>query len=188
MTVPGPLPFGAQAPAGVRLIIDFVNSRPVVGQPDLLGDPATASAYLRQCGLPEDFARLDSATLRGARDLRDALVDVLGSNPGDPERLDGWQVVNDLAAAAPLTVTFRSGPSAVLAPADDAAHPVVGRLVADVHAAIAADQWTRLHLCANDACRVGFYDASRSRTQRWHSYESCGNRVNVAAHRKRRTT
>ena len=188
MTVPGPLPFGAQAPAGVRLLIDFVNTRPVVGRPDLLGDPATASAYLRQCGLPEDVARLGKATLRRARELRDALADVLGSDPGDPERLDGWQVVNDLAATTPLTVTFRSGPSAVLAPTNGEPHPIVGRLVADVHAAIAADQWTRLHLCANDACRVAYYDASRSRTQRWHSYETCGNRVNVAAHRKRHTT
>ncbi|HEY0803778.1 MAG TPA: CGNR zinc finger domain-containing protein, partial [Pseudonocardiaceae bacterium] len=98
----------------------------------------------------------------------------------------GWQVVNDLAARSPLTVKFASGPSAVLVPVG--AHPIVSRLVADVHAAIAADQWTRLHLCANDACGVAFYDASRSRTQRWHSYEVCGNRVNVAAHRRRQVT
>ncbi|MDT5029510.1 MAG: hypothetical protein QOE61_5936, partial [Micromonosporaceae bacterium] len=53
---------------------------------------------------------------------------------------------------------------------------------------IAADRWTRLHLCANDVCRVAFYDASRSRTQRWHSYETCGNRANAAAHRARRNS
>jgi predicted RNA-binding Zn ribbon-like protein len=187
MTVPGPLSFGAPAPTGVRLIIDFVNSRPVIGRPDLLGDPTTASAYLRQCGLPEDAARLSKATLRRARGLRDALVDALGSDPGDPERLASWQLVNDLAADTPLTVTFQPGPSTALKPARDEPHPIVGRLIADVHAAIAADQWTRLHLCANDACQVAFYDASRSRTQRWHSYETCGNRVNVAAHRRRHT-
>jgi predicted RNA-binding Zn ribbon-like protein len=31
----------------------------------------------------------------------------------------------------------------------------------------------------------GVYDTTRSRTQRWHSYELCGNRANVAAFRAR---
>ena len=162
MTAPGPLP-----PVGVRRIIDFVNTRPLIGRPDQLDDPATPGPV---------------------RELRDALADVLGSDPGDPAHAAGWQVVNDLAARSRLTVRFASGPSAVLTPGPDDAHPIVSRLVADVQAAIAADQWTRLHLCANDVCGVAFYDASRSRTQRWHSYEVCGNRVNVAAHRRRQAT
>jgi hypothetical protein len=159
MTVPGPLP-----PAGVRRIIDFVNTRPLIGRPDQLDGPATPGPV---------------------RELRDALAAVLGSDPGDPAHAAGWRVVNDLAARSPLAVSFLPGPNAVLAPVADQADPIVGRLVADVHAAVAADQWTRLHLCANDACGVAFYDSSRSRTQRWHSYEVCGNRVNVAAHRRR---
>ena len=152
------------SPAGVRRIIDFVNTRPRLGRPDQLDDPATPAPV---------------------RALRDALTDVLGSDPGDPANAAGWQVVNDLAARSPLAVSFTPGPNTVLAPVADQAHPIVGQLVADVHAAIAADQWTRLRLCANDVCGVAFYDGSRSRTQRWHSYEICGNRINVAAHRKR---
>ena len=45
--------------------------------------------------------------------------------------------------------------------------------------------WKRMRVCANDGCRAVFYDATRSRTQRWHSYELCGNRANVAAFRAR---
>lgn len=49
--------------------------------------------------------------------------------------------------------------------------------------------WTvdqqRIRVCANDGCRAVFYDTTRSRTQRWHSYELCGNRANVAAFRAR---
>ncbi len=34
-------------------------------------------------------------------------------------------------------------------------------------------------------CDEVFYDTTRSRTRRWHSYESCGNRANVSAYRAR---
>jgi predicted RNA-binding Zn ribbon-like protein len=42
--------------------------------------------------------------------------------------------------------------------------------------------WSRLRVCANGSCRKVCYDTTRSRTQRWHSYEVCGT---VAAYRAR---
>ncbi|WP_414711145.1 CGNR zinc finger domain-containing protein [Pseudonocardia sp.] len=41
----------------------------------------------------------------------------------------------------------------------------------------------RLRRCANPVCDIAFYDGTRSRTQRWHSYARGGNRCNVAAYR-----
>ncbi|MEO3773386.1 CGNR zinc finger domain-containing protein [Micromonospora sp. B9E7] len=42
-----------------------------------------------------------------------------------------------------------------------------------------------MRICGNEMCSHVFYDTTRSRTQRWHSYERCGNRTNVAAYRAR---
>ena len=60
---------------------------------------------------------------------------------------------------------------------------VVEESLAVLHAALADGTWSRVRLCALEACHSAFYDATRSRTQRWHSYAMCGNRTNVAAHR-----
>jgi len=42
--------------------------------------------------------------------------------------------------------------------------------------------------CANPACRLFFYDDSRTHRRRWCSMSSCGNRHKVAAFLRRRTT
>jgi predicted RNA-binding Zn ribbon-like protein len=174
MTAPQPLRFAAEPPASVQLLIDFVNTRPIGRRPDMFGDAELATAYLRNCGLEVDLGERE---LTRVRRLRDALVRVLGTDPDDG---DDWRVINELAAKTPLTVRFEPGPNAGLT-----SHDTVGRMIGEIQAAIAADRWTRLHLCANDVCAVAFYDASRSRTQRWHSYETCGNRANVAKYRAR---
>jgi predicted RNA-binding Zn ribbon-like protein len=175
MNAPQPLRFAVEPPTGVQLLMDFVNTRPIGARPDMFGEAELASGYLRNCGLDVDLGERE---LRRVRKLRDALVEALGTDPDDG---DAWRTINGLAANTPLKVRFEPGPTSTLSSEDQ----VVGRIMADMGAAIAADRWTRLHLCANAECRVAFYDASRSRTQRWHSYEICGNRANVAAHRAR---
>ncbi|MFF4955535.1 CGNR zinc finger domain-containing protein [Streptomyces sp. NPDC001222] len=46
--------------------------------------------------------------------------------------------------------------------------------------------WSRIRVCDNEGCRHVFYDTTRSRTQRWHSYATCGNRTNVASYGARK--
>ena len=71
---------------------------------------------------------------------------------------------------------------------EPAAGPTVpGSIIRSVAELIASGNWSRIKACANAACAHVFYDTTRSRTQRWDSYEVCGNRVNVAAYRTRRT-
>lgn len=62
---------------------------------------------------------------------------------------------------------------------------LVGALVRAVAQLVASGNWTRLRVCANEVCSGIFYDRTRSRTQRWDSYDTCGNRTNVAAYRAR---
>jgi predicted RNA-binding Zn ribbon-like protein len=65
--------------------------------------------------------------------------------------------------------------------------PAEVAVVLSAAALVSDGTWSRVKLCANQVCGAAFYDATRSRTQRWHSYEVCGNRHNVAAHRARRS-
>ncbi|HWO61569.1 MAG TPA: CGNR zinc finger domain-containing protein [Umezawaea sp.] len=68
-----------------------------------------------------------------------------------------------------------------------AGDPYVGEVVLAVADLVRAGDWSRIRLCANAPCAHAFYDTTRSRTRRWHSYEICGNRTNVAAYRARTT-
>jgi len=52
---------------------------------------------------------------------------------------------------------------------------------------IVEDQPSQVHLCANPACSLFFYDNSRTRRRRWCSMAHCGNRHKVAAFARRRT-
>jgi predicted RNA-binding Zn ribbon-like protein len=178
-TAPAPLRFAADPPGDLQFLVDFVNTRPIGQRPDCFHDAAIAEDYLHLCGLD---VSVTSASIGGIRQLRDAVADAIGSDPGDGEHAYDWRTINALAAKTPLIVRFETGPTATLT-GDD----VVAHVLADIQRAIAAGKWSRLHLCANDVCRVAFYDTSRSRTQRWHSYETCGNRANVAAHRARKS-
>ncbi|MEO3748322.1 CGNR zinc finger domain-containing protein [Plantactinospora sp. B5E13] len=63
--------------------------------------------------------------------------------------------------------------------------PVIGGITLAVAELVAAGTWSRIRTCANEQCQHVFYDTTRSRTQRWHSYEMGGNRANVAAYRAR---
>jgi predicted RNA-binding Zn ribbon-like protein len=94
-------------------------------------------------------------------------------------------LVNDIASTAPMIVRFSpDGETTTIAPAGASIDAVIGSLVADLHALVQKGQFNRVGLCANEPCSHAFYDATRSQTQRWHSYAVCGNRSNVAAYRR----
>jgi predicted RNA-binding Zn ribbon-like protein len=63
--------------------------------------------------------------------------------------------------------------------------PVLGSINLAVAELLADGTWSRIRICDDEHCRHAFYDTTRSRTQRRHSYEICGNRSNVAAYRNR---
>jgi predicted RNA-binding Zn ribbon-like protein len=107
----------------------------------------------------------------------------------DRERDDGgrgaWDAVNEIAADVPTVVRFVSDEESAVRPAGEGVDGIVGALIADLHRAVSSGSWRRVRLCAYEPCSWAFYDATRSRTQRWHSYEVCGNRANVASYRRR---
>lgn len=173
------------APEDLRLLLGFLNSRPLGGRPDGLGDPQAAACFLARAGLDQGGtvpSETDVAMLRG---LRGELVTVL-SDAGGAGTERAWQSLQARATLAPVVFTLGAGPEAGLRPvAAGGLGPVVAEVLTGVYRAITTGRWQRLRLCALDSCATAFYDTTRSRTQRWHSYEVCGNRVNVAAYRAR---
>jgi predicted RNA-binding Zn ribbon-like protein len=172
-------------PPELRAVLHFLNSRPIGYDPEALADARTATAYLRASGFELAGGALGSRDLTVLRELRDALAIAVDDALDAAERERAWLAINAVAAASPMVIAFSAGPTATLEPTGRGARHVIETVLADLYAAIAGGRFARIKLCAFEPCAAAFYDVTRSRTQRWHSYATCGNRVNVAVHRER---
>jgi hypothetical protein len=174
---------GSQPPVEAERLIGFLNSRPRVGHPDGLASGESAAVLLDSLGL--DGGSLDHVGLERLRRLR-ALLAVLADRGGDEGgRGPAWDAVNEIAGGVPTVVRFLSDEESDVRPTGDGVDEIVGELIGDLDRAVRSGSWTRVRLCGYEPCKSAFYDATRSRTQRWHSYDVCGNRANVASYRRR---
>jgi hypothetical protein len=176
----------SKTPPEVARLIPFLNSRPRRRRPDGLASVQSATSLLEKLGIRA--RKLDATGLERLRRLRAALA-LLTDREGNaigPRR--AWDEVNDIAAQVPMSVRFLSDEESGVRPAGEGIDAIVGELLSDLHDAVNSGRWTRVRLCAYEPCSDAFYDATRSRTQRWHSYAVCGNRSNVAAYRRRTAT
>jgi predicted RNA-binding Zn ribbon-like protein len=174
-----------ETPPELRALLQFLNSRPIGHDPEALADPRTATAYLRASGFELAGGSLDGNDLAALRELRDALAIAVDRAAGSAEHERAWLAISAVAAASPVVIAFSAGPTAALEPTGRGVRRVIETVLADLYAAIAGERFERIKLCAFEPCAASFYDVTRSRTQRWHSYATCGNRVNVSAHRER---
>jgi len=164
----------------VERVLAFLNSRGVGFQKgvDQLRNAEEASCFLRQI-----FGKQSVISSRGLgelRRLRQALLNLVATGWQDEAAADA---LNVLASRSPYTIAFRSDHEIALEPIHAGA--ALSVLLRDVAALIEADQWNRVKHCSDEVCSATFFDRSRNRTQRWHSFEICGNKNNVAAHRAR---
>ena len=159
-------------PAAAALLVDLVNTREMAWSPESLDSPEGAAPLLTALG-GQDAGRV--------RAVRDDLVSVLTAGPAAQPR--AWERFT--AGTGDVTVRHLfAGPDDVRLEAAGG-DPAVAAVVLAVAELVRSGTWSRLKLCAFEPCSAAFYDTTRSRTQRWHSYETCGNRANVAAHRAR---
>jgi predicted RNA-binding Zn ribbon-like protein len=160
-------------------VLDLINAHPIGGTPDAFSTAASASAYLAESAFDVGPVHVTPAGLRQLRTLRDSLIAVI-ERPGDDA---AWAQLDAIAAHSRLRVQFAPPGVASLTSDSTGVAAIVDQTIATLHATLTNGTWSRVRLCALDACHSAFYDATRSRTQRWHSYAMCGNRTNVAAHR-----
>jgi predicted RNA-binding Zn ribbon-like protein len=173
----------SKPPVEAQRLIGFLNSRPRGGHPDGLASGESAAALLDSLGLVA--GSLDDVGLERLRRLRDLLAVLADRERDDGGRGAAWGAVNEIAAGVPTVVRFVSDDESAVRPAGEGVDAIVGGLIADLDRAVSSGSWKRVRLCAYEPCKSAFYDATRSRTQRWHSYEVCGNRANVASYRRR---
>ncbi|MEV7392546.1 CGNR zinc finger domain-containing protein [Streptomyces sp. NPDC091215] len=166
-------------PAAASTLVTLLNSRSFGEQPDQLGSPDLAAPCFEQLGVTD--GDINSRRLAALRGVRDSLCAIVDEDTDDKSRTAAWDDVTGRFASVTFRPVFRGEAGAELA--QRTGDTALGRVALAIADLMRAGQWSRLRLCANPDCRGAFFDTTRSRTRRWHSYELCGNRLNVAAHR-----
>jgi predicted RNA-binding Zn ribbon-like protein len=158
-------------------LVALLNTRPHAHLGDSLADGSAVDVL--KLFAPEDTAP-GKTDLAGVVRLRDALAQTLRTNDDVTER--AWSDVSDLVSTAPVRRVFTPSEVSFVPAGGD---KVMSGIATAVQHIVDAESWSRLRVCPNHLCELAFYDTTRSRTQKWDSYDTCGNRANVSAHRAR---
>jgi len=165
-----------------QLLIDFLNTNAMGRLPDRLDDPEVQLKIVFSFVPAFRGESVNRSTVRHLRRLRAALFAVINSRDTLAAHA-AWNALNGLAAGVSYRYRFTKPSSVELAQIHG--DRTIGAIVACAARAMRADSWDRVKVCARERCNAVFYDATRSRTRRWHSYARCGNAANVAACRRR---
>jgi predicted RNA-binding Zn ribbon-like protein len=157
------------------------TSAAVASVHDSLRDPESAGELLSPfLGHPLDARELEQ--LRELQQVVANVVDAIIDRSSPP--LDA---LNALAAREPTVCALELGPDRELVRVLRPARPTaVGTLLPEAIRELAALDPSRLRFCARRECRLVFYDATRSGTQRWHAERPCGLRERQRRHRAKR--
>jgi predicted RNA-binding Zn ribbon-like protein len=180
-----------EQPLGAQVLIHVLNSRELPWRSDQLVAPEVAKDFFHGSALAFDDHAIEVSTLAMLRTVRDGLVDVVANLASADRARVSWEAITAVSQSMCLNVCFRQavdGATATLSPSPGmaAADAVVGRLLTHLFDTVRNESLRRIKLCPNPECGIAFFDQTRSRTQRWHSYNVCGNVVNVAAYRSRK--
>jgi predicted RNA-binding Zn ribbon-like protein len=160
-----------------HMLVDLLNTRPHADKADELGGGSGDGVLVRFAAGSLHGGATDRRILGR---LRDALALTLGGDRVETER--AWSEVSRLTGSATARRVF-TPEGVILEPAGGEA--VLSGVAAAIQTVVEADAWSRIRICPNHRCDMAFYDTTRSRTQKWDSYDTCGNRANVSAHRAR---
>ncbi len=172
---------GDHIPESAAAVVELLNSRPHATPvlPDTLADLESARPVIERFG-DVRYEAASARTLARIRELRADLLDTVIAEDTDA----AWTRFTEQVASVRFRQVF-AGPDTVTLE-QESGSSIIGGIVLAVRELVASNTWGRIRVCANEECAHAFYDTTRSRTQRWHSYEVCGNRSNVAAYRARK--
>ena len=123
--------------------------------------------------------------MRRLIEVRRSLHELVASNGGAGLQRRAVTTLNEAARRVRLGVRLHPVDGYRLVAEGVGVDRPIGELLMSVTAAMAAGNWNRLKVCANDACQRTFYDSSRNRSGRWCSMATCGNRMKGRAYRQR---
>jgi predicted RNA-binding Zn ribbon-like protein len=159
------------APQPLRHVQLFVNTI------DLTHEREWLAGWLEEQGV-----RPTAAALRRAREVREAVRELLYANNLQPGGIDPYPILERAADAARLSLDLRTPAIVSHASGVDGA---LGRVLAIVYTAMLDGTFARLKACRNHDCRWAFYDYSKNRSASWCSMQLCGNRTKTRAYRRR---
>lgn len=172
------------APGRLALVQRFVNTVDIEEGTEELGDPASASAWLRGQGLL-DGDDVDHDGLAALVEVREALRAMALANNGD--ELDDAVVATLTRHGRRATVAVLVDPtgSADLVPSAGGTDGAIAALLAAVHDATVDGTWPRFKACRDHTCAWAFYDHSKNRSSAWCEMAVCGNRAKARSYRRR---
>ena len=173
------------APGQLGLVQSFLNSLDLESGGDVLADRASAKAWLVKHKLASPGTDYDDNDLRQLIDVRRALQELVAANAGSDVPRRAVTTLNEAARRVRLGVRLHPVDGYRLVSEGVGVDRPIGELLMSVTGAMAAGNWNRLKVCANDACQRTFYDSSRNRSGRWCSMATCGNRMKGRAYRQR---
>ena len=175
-----------KATGDLGLVQAFVNTLDVSPGTEDLKDPNTLGDWLAAKSLIRAGEPVDESDLKHALAVREAMRAVIGGNTGRQVYPVDVATLNEAATASGLRMRFGRDGKARLEP--EATGPVgaMGRLVASLYSAMQDEEWEKLKLCSNDACRWVYFDRSKNHSSRWCTMETCGNRAKARRFRQKR--
>ncbi|CCH31333.1 hypothetical protein BN6_40470 [Saccharothrix espanaensis DSM 44229] len=175
----------ADYPAGAALATDLVTTSPTVRGVDALPDPDALAGLLARHGIDAEPPTADDVF--AVRLLRFDVRGIVETETVE-QAVAGAGVLIGRAALGPVLRRDAEErwqwhvPTEPGAPLADRLAAVIGVALLGVVRSLGHD---RFRACAAPGCRGVFVDASRAGRRRYCTPELCGNRVNVANHRRR---
>jgi predicted RNA-binding Zn ribbon-like protein len=167
------------------LVLDFVNTLDLRPFSEGLETPQALGDWLADRGLLPRGTRVTRAELEETKRVREALRDLLAAqNELDVDVEKAGAELDDAICRAKLALRFSDG-AMRLVPGVAGVRGAVGRILAQVSAAMAEGTFERMKACRADDCRWAFLDTAKNRSRAWCSMQSCGNRAKVHAYRER---
>ncbi len=175
------------APGELEHVRAFVNTLDVEDGTEEFATPETLASWLEGQGLIEPGTRASARDLTRARELREALREVLLSHTlGAPAPEEACATLERAANRGRVSLRFDEQGDSTLEPDAGGVDGSLGRLLAIVHGSRADGTWRRLKACREHTCEWAFYDHTKNRSGTWCNMAVCGNRSKARSYRERR--
>lgn len=149
---------------------------------DLLAEPQRVRRWLTDHALIQGELMVTDAGAAAVRAFRDGLRAHLEQRDTGTTSSREWP-----SGALQLRVQREASTGELqLIASSGGVNGALEQLVGDAAVAEVRGTLRRLKICAAVDCRFAFYDHSRSRTSRWCSMQTCGNRLKTRQYRQRR--
>lgn len=174
-----------QAPGGLRLIEELVNTRDVEHGLDGFSSVEGLAAWLRERALIAAEETVVEADRTRVVAFRERLRRLLLTHNGVAGRPEAGRELTDEVRSSLLRVAVGEDGCMTLVPACGGVDGAIAQLVAAITTAAIDGSWERMKACREDTCHWAFYDHSKNASGTWCSMAVCGNRAKVRRHRER---